>query len=508
VEPALTSLNAQGKLLEGEFHPQGSSREWCDPEVLRIIRRKTLARLRKEVEPVDEAVYARLITRWQGVSTPRRGMDAVLDAVELLQGVPLPASALEREILPARVKEYERSDLDALVAAGEVIWVGVEKLGRRDGRIALYTAQNFARLLPPTELRPRPELSELAETLLGFLKTRGASFFPALLQAAGAGFFGETLEALWELVWAGLVTNDTLQPLRALVSGGSNERNMHERKTGRPDMLIRARNRGGSPAGQGRWSLVETRRLEVPSATEWSAATAQQLLNRYGIVTREAVAAEGLPGGFSAVYPTLRTMEDSGMVRRGMFVGGLGAAQFAMNSAVDMLRTLRKPPEFPEVVHLASVDPANPYGAILRWPQTSNEATLSRSVGTSVVLVDGRLAAYLRRNSDALTVFLPEGELEQTTTARGLAKKLAEIAIARQRFKTGLLIGEINGVRAQEHFLARFLQEAGFVATAMGYQMRRAGGPITARQLTEEVEESELEDDDDEIETPSERRRM
>jgi ATP-dependent Lhr-like helicase len=508
VEPALISLNAQGKLLEGEFHPQGSSREWCDAEVLRIIRRKTLARLRKEVEPVDETVYARLITRWQGVSTPRRGVDAVLDAVELLQGVPLPASVLEREILPARIRDYERGDLDALIAAGEILWVGVERLGRRDGRIALYTAQNFARLLPPGELRSRAELSELAQKLLEFLRTQGASFFPALQQAAGAGFFGETLDALWELVWAGLVTNDTLQPLRVLISGGGEEKKSHERKTGRPDRLIRMRNRGGSPAGQGRWSLVENRRMETPTATEWSAATAQQLLNRYGIVTREAVAAEGLPGGFSAVYPTLRTMEDSSMVRRGMFVGGLGAAQFAMNSAVDMLRTLRKPPEVPEVAHLASVDPANPYGAILRWPHSSNEAALSRSVGTSVVLVDGKLAAYLRRNSDALTVFLPDSEPDQSTTARALAKKLAEIAIARQRFKTGLLIGEINGIRAQDHFLARFLRESGFVATAMGYQMRRVGGPITARQLSEEAQEDEPEDNDTEIETPAERRRV
>jgi ATP-dependent Lhr-like helicase len=503
VEQALTSLNAQGKLLEGEFHPQGSSREWCDPEVLRIVRRKTLARLRKEVEPVDEPVYARLIARWQGVATPRRGMDALLDAVELLQGVALPASVLEREILPARVKEYQRGDLDALIAAGEVLWVGVERFGRRDGRIALYTAQNFARLLPSAELRPPVELSELAQKLLEFLRTQGASFFPALQQAAGAGFFGETLDALWELVWAGLVTNDTLQPLRALVSGGGDGKRSHEeRKTGRPEALLRARNRLGSPAGQGRWSLVETRRVNPSSTTEWSAATAQQLLNRYGIVTREAVAAENLTGGFSAVYPTLRTMEDSGFVRRGMFVGGLGGAQFAMNSAVDMLRTLRKAPEIPETLHLATVDPANPYGSILRWPTVENEESktmLSRSVGTSVVLVDGRLTAYLRRNSDALTVFLPDAEPEQSSTARALAAKLAEIAIARQKYKSGLLVGEINGTIAKEHFLARFLQEAGFVATSQGYQMRRVGGPLTSRSVVEEEEEPD-EEPADEIE--------
>ncbi len=513
VEAMLTSLHAQGKLLEGEFHPQGTSREWCDPEVLRIVRRKTLARLRKEVEPVDEPVYARLISRWQGVSTPRRGIDALLDAVELLQGVPLPASVLEREILPARVKEYQRGELDALIAAGEVIWVGIERLGRRDGRVALYTAQHFARLMPPIEMRPPVELSELAQKLLDFLKTQGASFFPALQQAAGAGFFGETLDALWELVWAGLVTNDTLAPLRALVYGGG-EGKREERKTGRPEALLRARNRLGSPAGQGRWSLVETRRVATPTPTEWSAATAQQLLNRYGIVTREAVAAEGLPGGFSAVYPTLRTMEDSGLVRRGMFVSGLGAAQFAMNSAVDMLRTLRKLPENPESLHLASVDPANPYGSILRWPSNDDETrpALSRTVNTSVVLIDGKLTAYLRRSSDALTVFLPEAEPDQSTTARVLAKKLAEIAIARQKYKSGLLVGEINGTPARDHFLARFLQEAGFVSTALGYQMRRTSGPLTSRNMLAEAEEEvEAEPEDDqadpeETESPQQRR--
>ena len=196
-------------------------------------------------------------------------------------------------------------------------------------------------------------------------------------------------------------------------------------------------------------------------------------------------------------------MEDSGLVRRGMFVGGLGAAQFAMNSAVDMLRTLRKVPEVPEALHLASADPANPYGSILRWPSNDDDATkpmLSRTVGTSVVLVNGTLAAYLRRNSDVVTVFLPEAEPDQSTTARALAKKLAEIAVARQKYKTGLLVGEINGVRAQDHFLARFLQEAGFVATALGYQMRRVGGPLTSRNVPSE-EEVEEEPEDESSET-------
>jgi ATP-dependent Lhr-like helicase len=239
--------------------------------------------------------------------------------------------------------------------------------------------------------------------------------------------------------------------------------------------------------------------------TEWSAATAQQLLNRYGIVTREAVAAEGIPGGFSAVYRTLRTMEDSGVVRRGMFVSGLGGAQFAMNSAVDMLRRLRTTPENPETVHVAAVDPANSYGALLPWPQTEGvdgKISLSRTVGASVILVNGALAAFLRRNSDTLVVHLPESEPDRTNVARALARKLAEIAIARQQYRSGLLIGTINGTRAQEHLLARHLQEAGFVETSLGYQMRRAGGPLSARSLPEPDPEPQEEDDVEEEAIP------
>ncbi len=183
IETQLIALHGQGKLLEGEFRPNGSNREWCDPEVLRAVRRKTLARLRREVEPVEEQVYVRLLTRWQGVVAPRSGLDALLDAVELLQGSAVPASVLEREILPARVAGYKPADLDRLIAAGEVIWVGTERLGQRDGRIALYTAQNLPQLLPSAEIQQPPPLSERAARLLDLLRKQGASFFPALHQA-------------------------------------------------------------------------------------------------------------------------------------------------------------------------------------------------------------------------------------------------------------------------------------------------------------------------------------
>ncbi len=209
---------------------------------------------------------------------------------------------------------------------------------------------------------------------------------------------------------------------------------------------------------------------------------AQQLLARHGIVMRETATAEGLPGGYSAVYPALRTMEDSGKLRRGMFIAGLGASQFALPAAVDMLRGLRQPSEAPEAVHLAATDPANPYGTLLAWPRSTEEIAeaaahgMARVSSASVVLVNGRLAAFLRRKNPALRVFLPEDEPERTQTARALAAKLAEVARERQDLRQGLLIAEINDAPARRHLVGEFLVEYGFMDTAMGFQMRRRSG--------------------------------
>ncbi len=492
-------------MLEGEFRPTGTHKEWCDPEVLRLIRRKTLARLRREIEPVEQRVLGRLLTRWQGVSVPRRGLDALLDAIGLLQGVPLPASELEREILPARVASYVPSDLDTLMAAGEVVWVGVERIGERDGRIALFLSENLSMLLPPRPPALDP-LSDRARSILQSLETRGASFFYDLHQSSGGGFAGETIDALWELVWAGQVTNDTMHPLRAFLRPVRERQGRSLPSDGPPgsvDFLHRFRSRVGSGVpSQGRWSLV-SRRAEAISSTEWIANIAQQLLVRYGVVTREAAVAESIAGGYSAIYPALRTMEESGWIRRGMFVAGMGAAQFAMNSAVELLRTLRNDPDHAEAVHLAATDPANPYGALLPWPRAEDEETgtphgMARVSGASVVLVNGRLAAFLRRRNPALRVFLPEDEPDRSQVSRALAMKLAEVAVRRQSRKSGLLIGDIDGEPAREHFLGRFLQDAGFVETALGFQMRRIT-PITP--IASEVVSSDEADPDDSAET-------
>ncbi len=502
----LKRLAGAGKLLEGEFRPHGHGPEWCDADVLRAVRRRSLAKLRHQAEPVDPQSLARLVTTWQGVVRPRRGLDALLDAVESLQGAPLPASVLESEILPARLEEYNPADVDTLMAAGEVVWCGVEPLGDRDGRVALYLADHLQELWEP---RPMPDqvggadaapgLSERALKISGFLRRNGASFFAPIHAAAGGGYPGDSGDALWDLVWRGLVTNDSFGALRAF-AGKRHRRDSNaehrERATGRP-LGFRSRRRA-SPSTQGRWSLVEQRLTATKSSTERRAALAQQLLNRYGILTREAAAAENV--SFGAIYPVLKMLEESGRIRRGFFVSGIAATQFAMPAAVEMLRSLRAEPEEPEITTLAATDPANPYGALLKWPspegsdgaaaavspavETTNRApasprtSLSRSVGARVVLVNGALAAYLRGGNPSLSVFLPEEEPQRSQVARAVSAALRTLAVqgleaALWHHHSGLLIGEINGVPAPSHPLAPYLEEAGFTVGALGYHLRR-----------------------------------
>ncbi|HEX2452631.1 MAG TPA: DEAD/DEAH box helicase [Vicinamibacterales bacterium] len=467
-ETMLKDLTGSGRLLEGEFRPGGAGREWCDPEVLQSIRRKSLAKVRRQVEPVDAPVLGRLLVNWQGVARRRAGLDALLDAVDNLQGAPLAASIFESEILASRVAGYSPSDLDALTAGGEVVWCGVEPLGDRDGRLALYLTDSFPRLRRVPSLNDVPPRER---AILEHLRDHGASFFAAIHEAAGAGYPSETVDALWNLVWQGALTNDTFHALRAFTQPPERR----SRKTA-SSRSFRSR-RVAPPAAEGRWSLLVDRSARSVSATEWSTATAQQLLSRYGVLTREVAAAEGIFGGFSAVYDVLKAMEDAGRIRRGYFVGGVGATQFALPAALDLLRSLKEPPEDPEVAVLAATDPANPYGTILKWPVNAPEdgdagRGPTRTVGSLVVLVNGALAAYISRGARQLLVFLPEDEPARSTTARALAAKLA--ALTRDdEFRVALLIGEINGVPSSEHPLAPYLIDAGFSPSAMGFQMRR-----------------------------------
>jgi ATP-dependent helicase Lhr and Lhr-like helicase len=468
-EAALKRLAAAGRLLEGEFRPGSVGREWCDPGVLAALRRRSLAKLRAEVEPVAPAVLGRLITTWQGVINRRRGLDALLDAIENLQGAPLPASIFEREILAARVEGYLPGDLDTLAAAGEVVWCGAESLGERDGRVVLFLTDHQARLWRPPAAPGTGDLTPLELRILEVLRDGGASFFGVLHEGIG-GFGGDLLNALWSLVWRGLVTNDGFHALRAYTAP-------RERRDRRARVLgsgFRSR-RTTPPGGEGRWTLTSSRITVLPSATEWSAAVAQQLLARYGIVTRESVAAEGVPGGFAAVYEVFKALENAARIRRGYFATGVGAAQFALPAALEELRLLRDLPESPEVVLLAATDPANPYGGILKWPEGHEGAgrVPLRSVGARVVLVNGAAVAYLARGGRQLTAWLPDDEPERSAVARAVAAGLAELAR-----RDGLLLGEINGAPAGEHVLAAALAEAGFVASALGFSVRRSSARV------------------------------
>jgi ATP-dependent Lhr-like helicase len=498
VESVLQSLVQNGRVAEGGFRPGGVHREWCDDEVLRAIRRRSLARLRKEVEPVEQRTLARLFTRWQGVVQPRRGLDALLDVIENLQGAPLPASILETEILPARLLGYKPTDLDTLIAAGEVVWVGLDPIGERDGRIGLYLAEKLFALWPivppqPADRGLRDEEGiavpvSLAEAgreteVLEYLKRHGASFFQDLHDGVGGGYPGETLEALWSLVWKGLLTNDGMAALRAYCERPPSSSRKPARRVNQ-QAVFRSR-RTTPPTAQGRWALNAAAFATDRSATEWSHAMAQQLLTRYGVVFRETAHAENLPGGFSAIYDVMKALEESGRIRRGYFAADLGATQFAMPAAVDLLRSLRvqQDPDKVEMLQLAATDPANPYGALMRWPAAPDaSSSLTRSVGARVILCDGALVAYLRRGNPNLQVFLPEEEPQRSQVARSLAEFLVRRVQGErgqeEAERTGLLISTVNGVAVAESAMARPLLDAGFAAGAMGFNVRRNLPPL------------------------------
>ncbi len=467
----LKALASSGKLLEGEFRPGGSGREWCDPDILQSVRRRSLARLRKQVEPVEPQVFVRLLASWQGLLRKRTGLDALLDAIEHLQGAPLPATVFESEILAARVQGYNPADLDALCAAGEVVWCGVEPIGDRDGRLALYLTDHLSRLRP---LPAAAELSGRERPIVDHLEAGGASFFAALHDAAGGGFPGETVDALWNLVWKGLITNDTFHALRAFTRPPV-RRARQMKPAGRS---FRSR-RVSPPSAEGRWSLIAERIGTPASPTEWSTAVAQQLLSRYGVLTREVAGAEGIYGGFSAVYDVLKAMEDAGRIRRGYFVASVGATQFALPAALELMRTLREMPEEPETIVLSVTDPANPFGTMLKWPvQPEGESggRPTRTVGAQVIIVNGALAAYLPRGGRQLLAYLPEDEPSRSTIGRPLAARLASIARGDDG-RGGLMVSDINGMPASRHPLAPFLLEAGFHPSAMGFMARRATEP-------------------------------
>ncbi len=342
----LGTLEQAEQLLRGELRPGGSEREWCDPDVLRRLRRASLAALRREVEPVEAAALARFLPSWHGIG--RRA--SLREALVPLQALALPVSLWESELLPRRVPGYRPEQLDALCASGEVVWVGAG-----DDRVAVYFRED-AGALGRVAAAPRPEGATHA-ALRGALEV-GALFWFDLVEETALPP-DEALSALWDLIWAGEVTNDAWTPLRA------DRRHGIPRTVRRPRRFSRAR-AAGATATQGRWSPTE----RLFQGTPERRALAELLLERQGVVTRDGVRAEGIPGGYGAVYAELRALETLGLCRRGYFVEGLGGAQSALGGAVERLRELR------EAGRTAGGGGAcrrrsrhSPFGAALSWPR-------------------------------------------------------------------------------------------------------------------------------------------
>ncbi len=479
VHGVLSRLVADGRLVEGDLRPPGwlppsldelveaprpGGLSYCDPGVLRVLRRRSLAALRNAVEPVPPRQFARFLTQWQGLRTPLAGTAGVLSAIEQLAGYPLPASSLESLVLPARVRDYRPAMLDELLAAGEVVWQGTGALAGTDGWVSLHPAETAALTMnPPGEIA-----SDLAQRLLQALDGGGSYLFRSLgerIEATDA----ELTEALWQLVWAGHVSNDTLAPLRALLGGGraslktrpAPARGRFGRRPLPRGPLPRP---AGPPAASGRWALLPGVEADP---TVLAAARAEVLLDRYGVVTRGSVSNEEVTGGFAGAYRVFSALEEAGQVRRGYFVEGLGAAQFGDRHAVDLLR---EAPAAAGALVLAATDPANPFGAALGWPARADGGAHQpgRKAGALVVLTDGELTLYVERGGRTLLSFTDDpGLLAASATA------LAEAVHAGVLGK--LTVARIDGadVLGSDHALAEALGGAGFRLTPQGLRLRR-----------------------------------
>jgi len=399
---ALAELEREGGLVRGELRPGGTEREWCDAEVLRRLRRASLAALRKEIEPADQRALARFAASWQGVDrhpAAGAGVDRLREVLVPLQGLALPAELWEREVLPRRCGAYSPSWMDQLCASGELVWLGAGALGRNSGRIALYFREDVDLVGPPPTRGDPP--AEPAHARVRARLEHGACFYTDLL--SDVELVPEELqEALWDLVWAGEATNDAFAALRApRLTLARAQADTRGRRSG-VARRFSSRRRGAQAQLQGRWSLTESLFRDVPDVAQRRRAQAELLLERYGIVTREQVIAEGIPGGFSAVYNELAQLETLGVARRGYFVEGLGGAQFALPGAVERLRAQRDEGEESTLV-LAASDPAQPYGAALPWPKREGERRRpARTAGAHVVLVGAEPVLYLERGGRAM----------------------------------------------------------------------------------------------------------
>jgi ATP-dependent helicase Lhr and Lhr-like helicase len=444
VEDELRALEREDQLVRGELRPGGTEREWCDPDVLRRLRRASLAALRREVEPAEQAAFGRFLPSWHGID--RRA--SLREALVPLQGLPLPVSLWESEVLPRRVPGYAPAQLDQLCASGELVWIGAGL-----DRIAVFFREDAPALGRPSAAeRPEGEPHDLIREVL----ERGAEFWFDLLAASGLEA-EEALPALWDLVWAGEVTNDAWTPLRAGRRYGVPQ---PER---RPRRFTRRRAQAIT-ATQGRWSLTDRLFGHAPGTVPGTKvgldrrALAELLLERQGIVTRDGVRAEGIPGGYGAVYGELRALETLGLCRRGYFVESLGGAQFALGGAVERLRELRpQEGEEPDALVLAAADPAQPYGAALPWPKRA-AGRAARVAGAQVVLLGGEAVLFVERGGRTL---LPLRDPDESWLRPALAALV-------ERVKAGhgkrLAVERFDGEPVGETDVMPLLLEAGFVA--------------------------------------------
>ncbi len=437
VEPVLQKLERQEKLVRGELRPGGTEREWCDPDVLRRLRRASLAALRKEVEPAEQAAFGRFLPHWHGID--RRA--TLREALVPLQGLSLPVALWESEVLPRRVPGFNPGQLDQLCASGEVVWVGAGL-----DRVAVFFREDAPALgRPVAAARPEGEAHDKIREALG----RSAEFWYDLVTATGLEP-EVALPALWDLVWAGEVMNDAWTPLRAARRYQSPKASQR----GRPRRFSRQRS-AGITATQGRWSLTDKLFPGRPDAR----ALAELLLERQGIVTRDGVRGEGIPGGYGAVYGELRVLETLGVCRRGYFVEGLGGAQFAVPGAVERLRELRpREDEEPEPLVLPAADPAQPYGAGLPWPKRAG-ARAARVAGAQVVLLGGRPALFVERGGKSL---VPLRDPEEAWLRIAL-KALVE-HVKKGSTKKRLAVERFDGEPVGETEIMPLLLEAGFLA--------------------------------------------
>jgi ATP-dependent helicase Lhr and Lhr-like helicase len=464
------------RLVRGDFvaermgGPRGE--QWCDADVLRILRRRSLAALRAQVEPVSTAAYGRFLPGWHGIASGHSGLDGLMSVIDQLAGVRIPASALEPLVLSPRVRDYSPAMLDELLATGEVTWSGAGSISGSDGWIALHASDSAPlTLAAPAEIDFTDTHRAILETLAG----GGGYFFRQL--TPGEHSDAALKDALWELIWAGWVTGDTFAPVRAALAGtGGRKRSAPAHRGRRPPRLSRysvahAQHRGIDPTVAGRWSALPA---PEPDSTLGAHYQAELLLNRHGVLTRGAVGAEGVPGGFATLYKVLSTFEEAGRCQRGYFVESLGGAQFAVASTVDRLRSYldgvdQERPEYRAVV-LAAADPANPYGAALPWP-TPDGARPGRKAGALVVLVDGELAWFLERGGRSLLTFTDDPAVH-----RSAAVALADLVAAGR--VAAILVERIDGVPALQPApdgpspVTAALSEAGFTRTPRGMRLR------------------------------------